>query len=374
MKMIAHRGASRLAPENTIPAYELAGRYGYFGFECDIHETKDGEFVLMHDETVDRTTDGKGRVADLTLAQIKALRIRSEAYPDLQVPTLREFLQVCRRQGAVAVVEIKKTAPKKLPALLAILKEGSNLRDILVISFHKESLIGLRELEPRLALQWIAPLTGRNLEVCREFGMGIDSELRLVTERGVQRAGELGVEVNSWTVNEGVDLQDFVSWGVDYVTTDCLMWRQQPRGYAGVEVFEPRVRETFFKLVNPELEEASGPSVAKGQWYFRLDGGMEFYLGHHTDLFSLSLGDVPLGSVVEIQFEYWLLGTQPLAVDVEAQGRNWQSGICLPGEGWQVFYLQFVAHQGAAPTLTCSTQWGNLRGALKDLKVTLTRF
>ena len=61
IRMIAHRGLSSLAPENTLPAYELAGKYGYYGAECDIHETKDGEFVLLHDDTLERMTNGSGK-------------------------------------------------------------------------------------------------------------------------------------------------------------------------------------------------------------------------------------------------------------------------------------------------------------------------
>ena len=73
VRMIAHRGLSLLAPENTLPAYELAGKYGYYGAECDIHETKDKEFILLHDDLLNRTTTGSGKPEHYTLEELKGL-------------------------------------------------------------------------------------------------------------------------------------------------------------------------------------------------------------------------------------------------------------------------------------------------------------
>ncbi|MBM6839363.1 glycerophosphodiester phosphodiesterase, partial [Clostridium saudiense] len=110
-KTIAHRGYSNIAPENTIPAYKMAGKYGFYGAETDVYETKDGYYILMHDETVDRTTTGSGLISELTLAQIKELIVDFGAnvskYPELRVPTLEEFFIVCKEYGIVPVIEIK---------------------------------------------------------------------------------------------------------------------------------------------------------------------------------------------------------------------------------------------------------------------------
>ena len=93
-KVIAHRGYSSEAPENTLPAYELAAQSGAWGIEADIHRTADGAFVCMHDPTVDRMTDGTGVIAEMTLDEIQMLTIdsgsNSWAYPYARVPTMEE--------------------------------------------------------------------------------------------------------------------------------------------------------------------------------------------------------------------------------------------------------------------------------------------
>ena len=95
VRMIAHRGLSLLAPENTLPAYELAGKYGYYGAECDIHETKDGHFILLHDDLLNRTTTGSGKPEHYSLKELKALIVNEghqiKNYPHLKIPTLQEF-------------------------------------------------------------------------------------------------------------------------------------------------------------------------------------------------------------------------------------------------------------------------------------------
>lgn len=111
VKFIAHRGAMTEAPENTIPAFTIAGQHHVWGIETDVWETSDGYFVCLHNETVDAMTDGTGRVRDKTLAQVRALTIDAganiEDYPNLQIPTLEEYLTICKRYSVVATVEVK---------------------------------------------------------------------------------------------------------------------------------------------------------------------------------------------------------------------------------------------------------------------------
>ena len=96
--MVAHRGLSSVAPQNSIPAVEKAIEYGYDGCEFDIHTTKDGKWVVIHDDTVDAMTDGEGRVEDFTLEEILELKLDSgngiENYENLQVPTLEQVLEI----------------------------------------------------------------------------------------------------------------------------------------------------------------------------------------------------------------------------------------------------------------------------------------
>ncbi len=110
----AHRGARVHAPENTIPAIEQAFEMGAFAVEMDVRDTADGEYVLMHDDTVDRTTNGTGEVSEMTLAQIKALTVahtRPE-YDGLQVPTFAEALAVADSYGGQVDIDMKTGEPE----------------------------------------------------------------------------------------------------------------------------------------------------------------------------------------------------------------------------------------------------------------------
>ena len=107
--ILGHRGASGHAPENTLEAFKLAMDMGAEGFELDVHLSKDGELVVIHDETVDRTTNGKGLVWEKTLAELKELDAcnKMEAYRGAKIPTLREVYELIRDTDHIVNVEIK---------------------------------------------------------------------------------------------------------------------------------------------------------------------------------------------------------------------------------------------------------------------------
>lgn len=109
-KIIGHRGASAIAPENSLPSFEQCGRLGVWGCEMDVRYTSDNIAIIMHDETVDRTTNGSGKVSELTLEQIKAFDLdfgeNIENYQNLKVPTLKEAVDTCRIYGTIPVIDL----------------------------------------------------------------------------------------------------------------------------------------------------------------------------------------------------------------------------------------------------------------------------
>lgn len=113
VRLVNHRGYETVAPENSIPAFELAGENGAFGVECDVSSTSDGYLVIMHDNTVDRTTDGSGTVTNLTYAQIQQMHIDAGANVDqysqdeLIIPTFEDYIKICRKYGMFAIIEVK---------------------------------------------------------------------------------------------------------------------------------------------------------------------------------------------------------------------------------------------------------------------------
>ena len=226
---IAHRGYSAIAPENTIPAYEEAGEAGFWGAETDIAETLDGEFVLMHDATVDRTTNGTGNVADMTLEQIKALTIDAGSniakYPDLKVPTLREYLTCCKRYNMVPIIECKTI--NNIEGFYNILQELNMVKQVIVISFQNGTLQALREFSKDIRIQTLSPgAVEAGIALCKQYNFDVDLNEVNVTEDVVKQYHNNGIKVNVWTVNNDTRRLELESFGVDYITTDNLISRK----------------------------------------------------------------------------------------------------------------------------------------------------
>lgn len=221
VRYIAHRGFSSKAPENTIPAYEEAGKSKYWGAETDIAETSDGEFILMHDNTVDRTTNGTGKVSDMTLEQIKALTIDAGSnilrYSNLKVPTLREYLLCCKRYNMVPIIECKVI--NNIEGFLNIIKELNMEKQVIVISFNNNTLKTIREYNKNIRMQ---TLSYESIEICKQYNFDVDLYDTDVNANLVNQFHTNGIEVNVWTINDNTRRLELESYGVDYITTDSL--------------------------------------------------------------------------------------------------------------------------------------------------------
>lgn len=149
-KIWAHRGASADAPENTLPAFALAVDQGADGIELDVQRTADGELVVIHDELVNRTSDGSGRVADLTLEQLRRLNFNNgmTRYGDVQIPTLQEVLEFVEETWLTVNIELKNTIdlyPGMEAELVAMVAEFGLSRRVTYSSFNHYSLLTLKE-------------------------------------------------------------------------------------------------------------------------------------------------------------------------------------------------------------------------------------
>ena len=150
--VIAHRGANRSAPENTLEAYRRAIELGCDYVEVDVRQTKDGVLVLMHDRTVDRTTDGSGTIEDLTLAEIRSLSAGSKFGPNWsgeKVPTFEQALEVCR--GRIRVYVDAKAGP--VEEVFATIELHQMVHDV-VIYGSAERLAAFKALRQEV---WIMP-------------------------------------------------------------------------------------------------------------------------------------------------------------------------------------------------------------------------
>lgn len=222
----AHRGASGHAPENTLEAFRLAMEMGADGFELDVHMSKDGELVVIHDETVDRTTNGTGFVKDLTLAQLKALDASNgmEAYLGAAIPTLEEVFRLIRYTHHIVNVEIK-TDEYFYPALeekcLALAKEMGVEDRVIYSSFNHYTLIKLRQLKPDAKL---GMLFGDIMVKPWEYAepLNVDylhpMKMNIYVPDFAEEAKAAGYGVNMWTINDEATILHCLEKDVGIIT------------------------------------------------------------------------------------------------------------------------------------------------------------
>ena len=219
----SHRGDSKNAPENTLPAVELALDSVSDYIEIDVQETKDGEVVLMHDSTMARTTGVNKRVSDLTLEEIKQLDAGSwfsEEYVGTQIPTLREVLEICKGKCNLNI-EIKagKNMPDLEEKVVELIEEYDFSRQCVVTSVYKNSLKKVKEYNKEIRTGYILSSAYGRYYLDKEIDF-LSMRTTLITERVVRLSHKYGKEVYVWTVNTKEDAIRMSQLGVDNIITD----------------------------------------------------------------------------------------------------------------------------------------------------------
>jgi len=160
-KFIAHRGINEGYPENTLLSIMESGSRKFNGAEMDISITIDDNFVLMHDETVDRTTNGTGRTIELTLSQIKALNIDAPLFPNTKVPTLEEALLQCKLSGVIAFLDIKYTplTSAAFTNLIEVIKSTGMLFDTILSTKFLSIINIIREIDKNVYISYNKDVT-----------------------------------------------------------------------------------------------------------------------------------------------------------------------------------------------------------------------
>ena len=256
MRMIAHQGYSAVAPGNTLPAYEAAGKSDFWGAECDIQRTKDGVWILMHNDNVDAMTDGKGEISELTYAEITEFNVDSgnniENHPGLKVARLEEYLDVCKKYGLHPVIEIKEKAdPDYLYEVAAILS-GRDEKDMFcVISFGREICLKMKELMPSLRVYLIVSYE----DVSREnidFALGnhLDGmDIHVYhPDDYVKSVVASGLDVFVWTIDDMENCERFYQLGVNAITTNSIN-QEKPAGNA-FRQFLWLLRDIWYQLTS----------------------------------------------------------------------------------------------------------------------------
>jgi len=228
-RVFAHRGASGYAPENTLAAFRLARELGADGVELDVQMTADKEVVVIHDETVDRTTDGSGFVKDLTLKQIKALNIVSdkEGFPGEKIPTLEEVFDQLEDSNLAINVEIKDSVVH-YPGIAEKVLELIDHRDweyrITISSFNHITLAHIRQIG---SLAYTGVLFADLLYEPWNYAHQLWATALHPHFSYVDRVSNLMdearnslLEINVWTVDDEADMDRMIAIGVDGLMTN----------------------------------------------------------------------------------------------------------------------------------------------------------
>ena len=240
--VMAHRGGRALWPENTLYAFERAVELGVDVLEMDIHTTADGVPVVMHDDTVDRTTDGSGPVQSFTLDELKSLDAGYAWTPDdgqtfpyrgqgITVPTVDEVFAAF--PDVPLNIEIKQEEPSMVASFCQLIRDHGLVDRVLVASFHEETIDEFRALCPEVATSTSTSETVTLFVLSRLFleaTYGAPAEaaqvpeyrsgLHVLAPRFVDAAHNCNLEVHAWTINEEEDMQRMISLGVDGIITD----------------------------------------------------------------------------------------------------------------------------------------------------------
>lgn len=226
----AHRGASAIAPENTLAAFRLAAEQGAKWVELDVALSADGTLVVIHDDSVDRTSSGKGPLGNLSLAQIAALDAGSwfdQRFAGERIPTLAEVISALGELGLSANVEIKqhkhhKSLDQLVHAVQADISQRSAQTEIMISSFDPEALRAMHGLEPDLemAMLWGRPPEDWAGQLAAIPATTIHMHYKALSIGMLEETARRGIKVRAWTCNDPVQLISFWGAGLTGVITD----------------------------------------------------------------------------------------------------------------------------------------------------------
>lgn len=228
---VAHRGVPSLIPENTIASYKYALSLNIDMLEIDIHRTKDGKLIIMHDPTTERTTLEKGIIKDLTYDELLKYDIgkwKGKEFIGERIPLLQEVLQLIKSTNTKLLIEIKH--PDKYPGieeelLNEILKKEIDIERIIIQSFDKNSVKKVRELNKEIKLGVLISKRHRlirndTLQKISEYAQYLNPNYKLLTKRFVKNIHTHGLKILPYTVNNHHNFERMMELGVDGIITD----------------------------------------------------------------------------------------------------------------------------------------------------------
>lgn len=229
IKLTAHRGFSGIAPENTIAAFEKAAEYNFFATECDVHLTKDGVWVIYHDDNIFRLTNGYKNIADATYDELQEYVIDNgvnvEQYPNQKIPTLEEFLVVCKDMNIVPQIEIKNGSKDKLLEILNLLDKYNLRKQAIIISFNIEAIKTIRDLDEKIEIWYLVEeITDSEINECANNNFALAFNHKKNDEDVIKKAQSKNIKLCAWTVDELERIEQLYNMGVKYITTNAVIY------------------------------------------------------------------------------------------------------------------------------------------------------
>lgn len=227
-KVVAHRGLSGIEKENTNAAFIAAGNRSYFGIETDVHRTLDGKFVCFHDDTTGRVAIDNMTIEDTTFDTLRKLLLTDrngiKGREDLKIPTLKEYIETCKRYEKIAVLELKNEFEKDdIARICDEIKECEYLDNVIFISFAFNNLVKLREIHPNQKVQFLTDKFSDELpEILRRHNFDLDILYTELTEERIALLHGNGTEVNCWTCDDKYAGENLATWKIDYITSNIL--------------------------------------------------------------------------------------------------------------------------------------------------------
>ncbi len=244
VQMIAHAGLQGLESSNTAAGFVAAGNRSYWGVETDLSVTKDKKIVAHHDNSTKGTTGIDRLVSESTLEELQQLPVYDRPFfwnmedygyqpqegkfrADLRIPSLSEYISICKKYGKIAVPELKHPmTPEDIAIVVEEIRQLEYLENTIFISFHWDNLVEVRKLVPQQTVHF---LTGPDMEFTDEFldkvaanRFDLDIHIFTTTKELVEKIHARGMKVNCWTVDWPDKAEAVAEWGVDYITSDIL--------------------------------------------------------------------------------------------------------------------------------------------------------
>lgn len=231
VKMIAHRGLSGILQENTVPAFLLAASHSYYGIETDLHVTKDGKYIICHDDNIKRVSNHDVVIEESNfddLRKILLLNKDGSLSSDMYLPTLEEYIKICSKFNKVSILELKNTMNEKyIIDIVENVKKLGHYDKTIFISFSYENIINLKKNFKDINCQFLIDINTKEKEefafnLAKNYNVDLDLFYGPLTKEFISMCKENNIKINVWTVDDPNKALELVNYGVEFITSNIL--------------------------------------------------------------------------------------------------------------------------------------------------------